>query len=111
MRFEVAAPADIEVTDCNCSICAPFAYLHLIVPKERFSLLSGRADLTTYRFNTHVAQHHFCAHCGVKSFYVPRSSPDGVSVNVRCITGDTIRSMSITPFDGSNWESAAASMR
>ena len=78
------------------------------MPNERFRLVTGRDALTTYSFNTHVAQHYFCSHCGVKSFYVPRSHPDGVSVNVRCITGETIKSMSITAFDGRNWEAAAA---
>jgi hypothetical protein len=83
VRFEIEAPARIEVAECNCSICAKVAYLHLIVPAERFHLLAGREDLTTYTFNTGVARHHFCKHCGVKSFYIPRSHPDGVSVNAR----------------------------
>jgi hypothetical protein len=111
VRFEVTAPAMLEVADCNCSICSKFGYLHLIVPAERFVLLAGRDDLTTYTFNTNVAKHYFCRHCGVKSFYVPRSHPDGVSVNVRCIDNGTIESMSVTPFDGREWESARSRMR
>ena len=110
VRFEVTAPAKLEVTDCNCSICSKFGYLHLIVPAERFVLLAGRDDLTTYTYNTHAAKHYFCSHCGVKSFYIPRSHPDGVSVNVRCIDSDTVESMSITPFDGRDWEIARARM-
>jgi len=106
VRFEVSAPADIDVEDCNCSICTMFAYLHLIVPAERFRLLSGAADLTTYTFNTGAAKHLFCRHCGTKSFYVPRSHPDGYSVNVRCIAPDTIASMNVHRLDGSNWERA-----
>lgn len=104
VRFEVVAPAKLEVADCNCSICSKFGYLHLIVPAERFKLLSGRDALSTYSFNTHIAKHYFCATCGVKSFYVPRSHPDGVSVNVRCIDSNTIESMSVTPFEGREWE-------
>jgi hypothetical protein len=80
------------------------AYLHLIVPKERFTLLSGGDALTTYSFNTHVAKHLFCATCGVKSHYVPRSHPDGISVNVRCLDGGTIEAVTVTAFDGRNWE-------
>ena len=110
VRFEVAAPADVEVSDCNCSVCSQLAYLHLLVPRERFTLLSGADALSTYTFNTHVAQHYFCSHCGVKSFYVPRTNPAGVSVNVRCLSRDTIKSMTITPFDGREWEAAAASL-
>jgi hypothetical protein len=108
VRFEVMAPAKLEVTDCNCSICSKFGYLHLIVPADRFTLLSGREALCTYTFYTQVAQHHFCATCGVKSFYIPRSHPDGVSVNARCIDKGTIESMTVIPFNGLEWESARA---
>jgi hypothetical protein len=111
VRFEVTAPARLEVSDCNCSICSKSGFLHLIVPADQFVLLSGRGDLTTYTFNTGVAKHTFCSHCGVKSFYIPRSHPDGVSVNARCIDSETVESMSITPFDGRDWESARSSLR
>ena len=111
VRFEVLAPAQLEVADCNCSICSKFGYLHLIVPADRFKLISGREALTTYSFNTHTAKHYFCSTCGVKSFYIPRSHPDGVSVSVRCIDSDTIESMSVKPFDGREWEKGRAEYR
>jgi hypothetical protein len=107
VRFEVDAPADIEVRRCNCSICSLTAYLHLIVPRDRFRLMSGEEWLETYTFNTGVAQHHFCRVCGIKSFYVPRSNPDGVSVNVRCLDPATIGSVHVEPFDGRHWEQHA----
>ena len=106
VRFEVSAPADIDVDDCNCSICSMFGFLHLIVPAERFTLLSGAAELTTYTFNTGAAKHLICRVCGTKSFYVPRSHPDGYSVNVRCIAPGTIASMNVHRLDGRNWETA-----
>jgi hypothetical protein len=106
VRFEVRAPARIAATECNCSICRMSAYLHLIVPAGRFTLLSGADALTTYSFNTHVAKHLFCATCGIKSHYVPRSHPDGISVNVRCIDTATIEAITVTPFDGRDWENA-----
>ncbi len=106
VRFEVLAPASIQVADCNCSVCSKFGYLHLIVPADRFKLISGRDSLTTYTFNTGIAQHHFCSVCGVKSFYVPRSHPDGFSVNARCLDAGTIESMSVAPFNGREWEAA-----
>lgn len=109
VRFEVDAPARLEVADCNCSMCAKAGYLHLIVPAERFRLIQGRDALTTYTFNTGIAQHLFCRYCGVKSFYVPRSHPDGISVNARCIDSDSIESMSVRPFDGQHWEAARES--
>jgi hypothetical protein len=111
VRFEVLAPAKLEVADCNCSICRKSAYLHLIVPADRFTLISGREALTTYTFNTRVAKHYFCAHCGVKSFYIPRSHPDGVSVNARCIDSDTIAELAVIPFNGREWEQARADWR
>ncbi len=104
VRFEVIAPGDLEVSECNCSICSKSGYLHLTVPKSRFRLLSGDDQLTTYQFNTNTAQHLFCSVCGVKSFYVPRSHPEGFSVNVRCLDPGTVRSMRVTPVDGRRWE-------
>jgi hypothetical protein len=111
VRFEVMAPANIEVSNCNCSICSKAGFLHLIVPAQQFKLLSGGDALTTYTFNTGVAKHLFCSICGVKSFYVPRSHPDGISVNARCIDDGSIESMSITPFDGRDWEKGRAQYR
>jgi hypothetical protein len=104
VRFEVDAPYDLDATYCNCSICSKTGYLHLIVPAARFRLLTPRDELTTYTFNTHVAQHYFCRTCGIKSFYVPRSNPDGFSVNVRCLDEGSFGEVRITDFDGRNWE-------
>lgn len=106
VRFEVLAPAILDVEDCNCSICSMFGFLHLIVTADRFQLLRGADSLTTYTFNTGTAKHLFCSTCGSKSFYVPRSHPDGFSVNVRCIDPGTIEKMNIHPVDGRQWEKA-----
>lgn len=111
VRFEVRAPAELEASECNCSICAKVGYLHLIVPREDFRLLRGRDALTTYRFNTGAAQHHFCSSCGVKSFYVPRSHPEGYSVNVRCLDPGTVSHVRTTPFDGLHWEQSIHELR
>lgn len=111
VTFEVDAPADLEVTECNCSMCAKAGYLHLIVEKSRFRLLKGREALTSYRFNTMVAEHLFCSTCGIKAFYVPRSHPDGYSVNVRCLDPKTIRSIKVHPFNGHDWEGSISHFR
>jgi len=108
VRFEVTAPSDIIVDECDCSMCSKVGFLHLIVPAGQFKLLSGSDSLTTYTFNTHTAKHFFCATCGVKSFYIPRSHPDGISVNARCIDAGSIESMHIRPFNGRNWEKGLA---
>lgn len=107
VRFEVTAPADLEVSECNCSMCRMTGYLHLIVRRGDFRLVSGESALATYTFNTGVAQHYFCKHCGIKPFYVPRSNPEGYSVNVRCLDPGTVASMQVEPFDGQNWEANA----
>ncbi len=104
VRFEVQAPAHIEVSDCDCSICSRTGYLHLVVPAAQFKLVSGEDALTTYQFNTKTAKHLFCSHCGIKSFYVPRSHPDGFSVNARCLDEGTVTGMSVKKTDGKNWE-------
>ena len=106
VQYEVRAPAHIDALHCNCSICSMTGFLHLIVPKEDFTLLWGEDALTTYRFNTGTAQHTFCRHCGVKSFYVPRSHPDGFSVNVNCLDRTTIADIRVSDFDGQNWEAS-----
>jgi hypothetical protein len=111
VRFEVLAPARIEVADCNCSLCRMSGYLHLIVPKERFKLLRGEDALSTYTFNSGVAKHFFCSTCGVKSFYIPRSHPDGISVNARCVDQGSIESMTVQPFDGHDWDKGRAAYR
>ncbi len=111
IRFEVEAPGDLEVNECNCSICRLTGFLHLIVRKADFKLVSGQDDLSTYQFNTGVARHFFCAVCGVKSFYIPRSNPDGYSVNARCLDPGTVTSMTIDTFDGRNWEAHAHTLR
>ena len=110
VQFEVRAPADIEATRCNCSICRMTDYLHLFVAQANFRLLAGEDKITTYTFNSGVAQHYFCRRCGIKSYYIPRSHPDGVSVNVRCLDPGTVASQRITEFDGVNWEKNIAEL-
>lgn len=105
VRFRVTTDL-ARVSECNCSICAKKAFLHVIVPQSAFELISGQDDLATYRFNTGVAQHHFCRVCGIHSFYVPRSDPDKVDVNARCLDGIDVKTLKLVPFDGQNWEQA-----
>ncbi len=113
VRFEVDLELGgaREALDCNCSICTKKGFLHLIVDQAAFRLLTGHEVLTTYTFQTHVAQHHFCGTCGMHAFYVPRSHPDGVDVNVRCLDGVELSGWEVRPFDGRNWEDNVAGIR
>jgi hypothetical protein len=104
VRFEVDTSDPVEARACTCSMCSKTGFIHIIAPASRFRILSGEDRLTSYRFNTGVANHLFCSVCGVKGFYVPRSNPDGWSVNARCLDSQDGIVM-VEAFDGANWES------
>jgi len=107
VRFTANLPQPpVPALACNCSICSMTGFLHVMVPHERFELLTGRDALTSYRFGNGAADHLFCSICGVKSFYQPRSHPDAWSVNVNCL--DQVPELSVQQFDGRNWEQAKA---
>jgi hypothetical protein len=111
VRFRVHVE-DLSASDCNCSVCTKKGMLHLIVPPDRFELLKGGFDaLSVYTFNSGVAKHRFCRICGVHPFYTPRSHPDQIDVNIRCLDGDAWRRFEITPFDGVNWEASVERIR
>ncbi|MHB8678654.1 MAG: GFA family protein [Rudaea sp.] len=110
VRFEVDAPARIEAIECNCSICRMSGFVHLIVPAARFRLLQGGEFLSEYAYHTGVARHRFCRFCGIKSFYVPRSNPDGIDVNVRCLDRATIENISMRQFDDADRNAATAAI-
>jgi len=99
------------VSECNCSICRKKAALHAIVPDADFALLAGAEALSKYTFNTHVAQHLFCSCCGIHSFGRPRSRPDAISVNLRCLDDDVLGLFEVARFDGQNWETTMAGWR
>jgi len=105
-RFQVSLPDSIEVEDCNCSVCKKAGYLHVIIPSKQFKVLKGQDKMQLYTFNSGVAKHYFCKTCGVKPYYIPRSNPDGVDVNLRCLDAQPPH-VEIVAFDGENWEQNA----
>ena len=110
VAWEAELPREIVAEACNCSVCAMTGFVHVIVPRSRFRLARGQAQLSVYRWNTGVARHLFCSVCGVKSFYVPRSNPDGVSLNLNCMDRAAFASVTVRPFDGRNWEANAGAL-
>ena len=74
VRFRIRADLG-TIGECNCSICTKKGILHLPVPLDRFELLCGEGELTTYRFNTGTAQHTFCRHCGIHAFTCRAPTP------------------------------------
>lgn len=111
IKFEVKSTPTLKASRCNCSICNATGFIHLIVDKDAFTLISGEDYLTTYTFNTHTAKHTFCKHCGIKSFYTPRSHPNGYSVNVNSLDPATITSIAYDDFDGQDWEKNVEELR
>jgi hypothetical protein len=110
VRFVVRGRPE-RLLACNCSICSKKGFLHFIIGKERFTLLTPEEHLGRYTFGTHTAQHLFCRRCGISSFYLPRSHPDGVSVNARCLDDVDVDALLIEPFDGQHWEASMERLR
>lgn len=106
VRFEADVPEEVEILDCNCSVCSMTGFRHLIVPHGDFRLLSGADVLTSYRFGTRTAEHLFCKTCGIKSFYQPRSHPEAWSVNLNALDDPGALTIHVRAFDGRNWEEA-----
>ncbi len=107
VRYRARLPEPpVPALDCNCSICSRTGFLHVIVPHDEFTLERGAEALTSYRFGTGAAEHLFCRHCGVKSFYQPRSHAHAWSLNAHCF--DELVELAIEAFDGRDWEEARA---
>ncbi|WND03361.1 GFA family protein [Temperatibacter marinus] len=111
VKFEVMVEDVEKLIQCNCSMCRKTGYLHLFVSRDEFRLLKGEEALENYQFNTKTASHFFCKACGIKSFYIPRSHPDGYSIHAGCLEDFDLDSVQIEPFDGGNWEDNVDSIR
>jgi hypothetical protein len=101
VRYEVAADLGSTIT-CNCSRCGRLGSILTFAPAPSFTLLSGEGAMTDYQFNKHVIHHLFCATCGIQSF-ARGTGPDGsemVAVNVRCLDGVDIETLSPQAVDG-----------
>lgn len=104
IKFEIYAPIHLSIVECNCTICYVTGFLHLHVENKDFTLICGKSQLSTYSFNTMIAQHTFCKICGVKSFYKPRSHPKDYSINFRCLNIPITSTVGKSFFDGKHWE-------
>ena len=93
-----------NVMDCNCSICSKRGHVLWFVPREKLTLKTPEANLSTYKFNKKVVSHYFCSACGVGPFGEGKG-PDGKSmaaVNVRCLEGVDLSKLKIIHYDGKN---------
>ena len=101
VRFEVEGEVDSGMA-CNCSMCSRRGSLLWFVPRGQLRLLSDEDAASTYLFNKHVIQHHFCATCGIHPFGEGKG-PDGkatAAINVRCLEGVDLSTLKIKHFNG-----------
>ena len=103
VKFKFKSDEDVEIWNCNCSICDMINYQHLFVKHELFELITGDDLLSEYNFESGSAKHFFCKRCGIKSFYQPRSHPKMYSINFKCVD-DPPKIKEIIYFDGVNFE-------
>ncbi len=93
VRFSVHLPKGLaSARRCTCSLCRMRGAVAVTGEMESFALLSGAEQLATYRFNTGVAEHHFCTTCGIYTHHKRRSNPDELGINAACLEG-------VSPFD------------
>ena len=109
VRFKVRVH-EPRALACNCSICAKKGMVNLIASAEDFVLEQGADVLSTYKFNTQLAEHKFCSTCGIHPFSRPRPHADGYDINARCLD-DGYDFLEVSEFDGQNWEASVESIR
>ena len=85
VKFEVRT-AVAPAIRCNCSLCRRKGILMSPSFAEAdLKILSGKDSLTTYQFNTRVAKHYFCKHCGIHPFLQTPMGPEFWRVNIGCL--------------------------
>ena len=100
VEFEVEGDITSGVI-CDCSLCKRKGAIMHRIPNEQFRLIKGENDLTTYQWNTRVAKHYFCKHCGIYTHHQPRTRPDLIGVNVGCIDTLDARALPLDRVEGS----------
>ena len=101
MSFEVEGEFT-EGLECNCSHCSRKGYLLWFVPRDRVKLNAPVEALSTYHFNKHVIDHHFCPDCGCAPFGLG-TAKDGTAtaaINIRCLEGVELSEVKRVPVDG-----------
>ncbi|MGH8780531.1 GFA family protein [Paraburkholderia sp.] len=87
VKFEVRT-AVAPATRCNCSLCRrKGALMSPMVAAADLQVVEGADALSLYQFNTQVAKHYFCRHCGIYPFHQTRMHPDLWRVNLGCLDG------------------------
>ena len=93
VKFSVELPHGLSsARRCTCSICRMRGAVAVTAKVDGLTVTQGEDKLTTYRFNTKAAEHHFCSVCGIYTHHKRRSNPDEFGVNAACLPG-------VSPFD------------
>ena len=101
VRYSVEIDPKAEAITCNCSMCGRAgAYLQFVTP-DKFTLVKGADNLTSYKFNRNVIDHVFCATCGIKPF-ARGKGPKGemIAINIRCLDDINAFDVPTKQFDG-----------
>jgi hypothetical protein len=84
IEFEIESDLD-KIMQCNCSICIRKNAKMCMVSKDSIQIIKGKENLTSYKFNTMIAEHFFCKTCGIYTHHNRRSDPNGAAINIGCI--------------------------
>ena len=76
-----------DLRRCNCSICSRKGFVMGSAPIELLTIVSGKKFLSTYKWNTNIAEHYFCKICGINTHHKRRSNPNEYGFNIACIEG------------------------
>ena len=101
VRFRVDSVI-AELTTCDCSLCVKRNATMAKIPEQALTMLDGEAMLTLYEWNTRRAKHYFCSRCGIYVFHRKRTAPDHLGVNVFCLEGFDVTSVSVRATEGAN---------
>jgi hypothetical protein len=87
VRFSCEIDLVQGTSKCNCSICSKTRFWKAIVKPNAFELIEGQGELADYQFGSERIHHHFCRHCGVKTFGHAQIEELGefYAVNLACL--------------------------
>ena len=88
VKFEVQAPEGLQgLRRCDCSLCKRKGVAMATAKLAELSITEGADKLSLYEWNTKIAKHYFCSHCGIYTHHQRRAAPDEYGFNVACIDG------------------------
>lgn len=88
---------------CDCSMCRRRGAIVASIPLAGVRIVQGADALAPYQFNTRIAKHYFCRHCGIYTHHQRRSNPHEYGYNVGCLEGVNPYELGAVPtLDGVN---------